>query len=263
MSQQAPTVDSIETNSMSLMEHLQELRVRLMWIMGAMIVGTAIAMVFAQMLIAFITNPLTELGTIPQALGPTDSIGIFFKVSLTVGAALAMPIIVYQIIAFVSPGLYPHEQRALLMILPGIMVLFGIGISFAYFIMLPAAIGFLQGFLGDVIRQEWSIDRYVGFVTRVVFWIGVAFETPLVVAFMARAGMVTGQKLMQVWRHAIVVISIVAAAITPTIDPVNMLIVMGPLVVLYFFSVGLAYLLYRPREIRDFSEESFIKDDEE
>lgn len=262
MSQQAPTVDSIETNSMTLMEHLQELRVRLMWILGAMIVGTVIAMAFVTPILGFITRPLSDFGVMPQALGPTDTIGIFFKVSLTVGAAIAMPIIVYQIIAFVSPGLYPHEQRALILIMPGIMVLFGIGVSFAYFVMLPAAVGFLQGFLGDVIRQDWSIDRYVGFVTRVVFWIGVAFETPLVVAFLARAGIVTGQMLMHYWRHAIVVISIVAAAITPTVDPVNMTIVMGPLIVLYFLSAGLAFLLYRPREIRDFSKESFIQDDE-
>jgi sec-independent protein translocase protein TatC len=262
MSRQASTLDPIEASSMTLMEHLKELRVRLMWILGAMVVGTAIAMLFVTPIIAFITQPLTEFNVVPQALGPTDTIGIFFRVSLTVGAAIGMPVIVYQIIAFVSPGLYPHERRALLMILPGIMVLFVIGISFAYFVMLPAAIGFLQSFLGDVIRQDWSIDRYIGFVTRVVFWIGVAFETPLVIAFMARAGMVTGERLLRVWRHAIVVISIVAAAITPTIDPVNMTIVMLPLIVLYFFSVGLAYLLYRPREIRDFSKEPFVQDDD-
>lgn len=263
MSQQAPTVDTIETSSMSLMEHLQELRVRLMWIGGAMIVGTVIAMMFVTPIIAFITQPLTEFGVVPQALGPTDTIGIFFKVSLTVGASIAMPIIVYQIIAFVSPGLYPHEQRTLILLMPGVMLLFGIGVSFAYFLMLPAAVGFLQGFLGDVIRQDWSIDRYVGFVTRVVFWIGVAFEAPLVVSFLARAGIVTGQMLMTYWRHAIVVISIIAAAITPTIDPINMTIIMVPLIALYFLSAGLAFLLYRPREIRDFSKESFIQDDEE
>lgn len=260
MSQQAGTYPPND-NSMSLMEHLQELRVRLMWIAGALIVGTLIAMAFAEPLISFINEPLIKHGELPQALGPTDTIGIFFKVSLTVGAVIAMPIIVYQIIAFASPGLYPYEKRALLLILPGIMVLFGIGAAFAYFVLMPAAIGFLQNFLGNVIRQEWSIDRYVGFVTRVVFWIGVAFETPLVVSFLARIGLVSGPALLRVWRQAIVIVAIVAASITPTIDPVNMTIVMGPLIVLYFFSVGLAYLLYRPREPRDFSKEPFIKDE--
>lgn len=256
-------MDPLDHDSMTLMEHLQELRVRLMWIAGALIIGTVVAMAFVSPAIAFITQPLSRLGVTPQALGPTDTVGIFFKVSLTFGAAIAMPVIVYQIIAFVSPGLYPHEQRALLMILPGIMVLFVVGAAFAYFVLMPAAIGFLQNFLGDVIRQDWSIDRYIGFVTRVVFWIGVAFETPLIVAFLARAGMLTGPTLLGWWRQALVFIAIVAAAITPTIDPVNMTIVMGPLIVLYLFSVGLAYLLYRPRTPRDFNDDLVERDEDE
>ncbi len=94
-----------------------------------------------------------------------------------------------------------------------------------------------------------------------VFWIGVAFETPLVIAFLARTGIVSGRQLLRYWRHSIVLISIIAAAITPTIDPVNMTIVMGPLIGLYFLSVGLAYLVYRPREPRDFTQEPFTKED--
>ncbi len=261
MSQQSEAYDPVHSSSMSLMEHLVELRSRLIWVLGALVTGTLIAMIFVNPLLAFITRPLTELGADTIAIGPTDTITIFFKVSITVGAVFAMPVIVYQIIAFVSPGLYPNEKRVLLLTLPGVMVLFFTGAAFAYFMLLPVAVGFLQNFLGDVIRQEWTIDRYVGFVTRIVFWIGVAFETPLVIAFMARTGIVSGPQLLGFWRQAIVIIAIAAAAITPTIDPVNMAIVMGPLIVLYFGSVGLAYLLYKPRVPRDFSEENFIPDE--
>jgi sec-independent protein translocase protein TatC len=261
VSQQSSAYDPIESSSMSLMEHLIELRSRLIWVVGALAIGTLISMIFVNPLLAFITQPLTELGADTIAIGPTDTITIFFKVSVTVGAVFAMPVIVYQIIAFVAPGLYPNERRILLLTLPGIMVLFFTGAAFAYFMLVPVAVGFLQNFLGDVIRQEWTIDRYIGFVTRIVFWIGVAFETPLVIAFMARTGLVSGRQLLGFWRQAIVIIAIVAAAITPTIDPVNMAIVMGPLIVLYFGSVGLAYLLYKPREPRDFSEESFIPEE--
>jgi sec-independent protein translocase protein TatC len=261
VSQQTEAYDPIQNSSMSLMEHLTELRSRLIWIVSALLVGTLISMLFVNPLLAFITQPLTELGADTIAIGPTDTITIFFKVSITVGAVLAMPVIVYQIIAFVSPGLYPNEKRSLILTLPGVMVLFFIGAAFAYFFLLPVAVGFLQNFLGDVIRQEWTIDRYVGFVTRIVFWIGVAFETPLVIAFMARTGMVSGPQLLRVWRQAIVVIAVISAAITPTIDPINMSIVMGPLILLYFGSVGLAYILYRPRTPRDFSEESFIPEE--
>ena len=158
-------------------------------------------------------------------------------------------------IRFVAPGLYPNEKRNLLLILPGFMLLFGIGAAFAYFMLLPTAVAFLQSFLGDIIKQEWTIDRYISFVTRIVFWIGVFFETPLVIAFLARAGFVSGPKLLGWWRQAVVVTSVIAAMITPTIDPVNMAIAMLPLVVLYFMGVGLAYIVYRPRVPRDFSEE--------
>jgi sec-independent protein translocase protein TatC len=255
MSQQASTLDTVNENSMTLMEHLQELRVRLMWISGGLIAGTLLSMLFVTPLLEFIIAPLTREGVMPQALGPTDTVGIFFRISFTAGASLAMPVIAYQVIAFVSPGLYPHERRALLWTLPGIMILFLTGAAFSFYVLMPAAVNFLQQFLGTVIRQDWTIDRYIGFVTRIVFWIGVAFETPLVVAFMARAGIVTGQRLLGFWRHAIVVVAIVAAAITPTVDPVNMAIVMGPLTILYFISVGLAYMLYRPRVARTFDDD--------
>ncbi len=244
---------------MTLMEHLVELRKRLMWIVGALLLATILSMVFVVPILEFITRPLLASGgQAPQALGPTDSIGVFFKVSFTMGTALALPLIIYQVIAFMAPGLYPHEKRAIYLMLPGVVLLFAIGATFAYFLLLPAAVGFLQNFLGTVISQDWSIDRYIGFVTRLVFWIGVSFELPLVVAVLARTGLVSGKQLLRYWRHALIVVAIAAAAITPTVDPVNMTLVMGPLLVLYFFSVGLAHLVYKPREVRDFSQQSFI-----
>ena len=252
--------DPVEAHRMGLMEHLAELRNRLIWIVAALLVGTVVSMVFVTPIRKLITEPV---GDKLIAIGPTDTIGIFFKVSLTMGAAFAMPVIVYQVVAFVSPGLYPHEKRVLLMLLPGVMILFLSGVAFAYFIMLPVAIGFLQNFLGDVIIQDWTIDRYISFITRIVFWIGVAFETPLVIAFMARIGLVSGPQLLSYWRQAVVLISVIAAIITPTVDPVNMTIVMLPLIVLYFMGVGLAYLLYTPREPRDFSDEEWFGEDEE
>lgn len=263
MSQKTTAVeplDPVDEEQMTLMEHLIEVRYRLMWVIGALMVTTLFSMIFVAPILRIITEPLTALGAETIAIGPTDTIAIFFKVSFTMGAALAMPMIVYHVIGFVAPGLYPNEKRWLLISLPGIMILFVLGAAFAYFILVPVAVGFLQSFLGDIIRQEWTIDRYVGFVTRIVFWIGVAFQTPLVVAFLARTGVLSGPQLLGFWRQAIVVIAIAAAAITPTIDPVNMSIVMIPLISLYLVSVGLAYALYKPREVRDFSE-SFIPDE--
>ncbi|MBW7881834.1 MAG: twin-arginine translocase subunit TatC [Caldilineaceae bacterium] len=258
MTEGRPQQKALEDNTMTLLDHLRELRTRLIWIVGAVVIGTSLSMLFIDPLLRFVLAPLTATGATAMAIGPTDTITIFFKVSLTAGAIVAMPVIVYQIIAFVTPGLYAHEKRVLLLLLPGIMFLFAVGAAFSYYLLLPTAVTFLQSFLGDLISQEWTIDRYVGFATRLVFWIGVAFEAPLIVAFLARMGIVSGPQLLGYWRHAIVVIAIAAAAITPTVDPVNMTLVMAPLILLYFGSVGIAYLLYRPRKPRDFSSEDFI-----
>ena len=243
----APIPEPFDNTRMGLFEHLAELRNRMIWIVAALTVGTLISFLFVTPLLQFITAPV---GTKLQALGPTDTIGIVFRVGFASGAVFAMPVMVYQIVAFIAPGLYPHEKRLLIILMPGIMLLFLTGAAFAYFIMMPVAIGFLQNFLGTVIKQEWTIDKYIAFVTRIVFWIGVFFETPLVIAFLARIGLVSGPQLLGYWRQAIVMVSVVAAMITPTVDPVNMAIVMLPLILLYFMGVGLAYILYKPRAPR-------------
>lgn len=259
MSQKAAAFDPNESQ-MSLMEHLIELRARLMWICGALVICTVIALFFYNPLVAFVTSTAREMGVRLQILNPLDSIGIIFRVSFTVGTAMSLPVIIYHIIAFMAPGLYPHEKRNILLTLPGIIVLFAIGAAFAFFVLLPVAVGFLSTIFTGVFEQDWAADRYLNFVTRLVFWIGVSFEMPLVIAVLARMGLVSGPALLRVWRQAFVVIAIVAAAITPTVDPVNMAIVMVPLIALFFGSVGLAYLLYKPREVRDFSQEPFMKE---
>ncbi len=247
-----PVPDAPDASRMPLMAHLKELRIRLIWVVTGLVIGTILGMFVAEWVISFISQ---RLGVQLIAIGPFENISSFFRVSFTVGTGLAMPVIVYQSIAFIAPGLYPNERRNLLLLLPGILFLFLAGSSFALFVMLPVATGFLQKFMGTVIEANWTAREYINFVTRIVFWIGVFFETPLVMAFLARAGFVSGPKLLSWWRQAIVVTSVIAAMITPTIDPVNMAIAMLPLVVLYFLGVGLAYIVYRPREPRDFSEE--------
>lgn len=267
MAQQADALDSKEDylseSQMTLMEHLIELRYRLMWIVGAIVLGIIVSLFLVVPsplqffdLVSFITAPYARTGNTLQAIEPTETIFIAFKISLWAGLVLAIPIIVMQIIGFIAPGLYPNEKRLLWMLLPSMLILFAIGAAFAFFVMLPVAIHFLVNFLseGDTINQNWTVAAYVNFVTRVVFWIGISFEMPIVITFLARIGLVSGPALLRVWRHAIVVIAIVAAIITPTIDPVSMSVVMAPLLVLYAISVGLAYLIYKPREPRDFSD---------
>ncbi len=250
--QQPDSVEELDSR-MSLMDHLRELRMRIMWIMGGLVAGTLLGMLIAER----VALKIVQDWSVPLiAITPFENIATFFRISFTLGAAAATPLIVYQIVAFILPGLYPHEKRGLLLIMPGVFLLFLAGASFAYFVMLPVAVNFLQLFWQDVIEANWSAREFVNFVIRIVFWIGIFFELPLIMAFLARIGIVTGPRLLSWWRYAIVVSAIVAAIITPTIDPVNMALALAPLILLYFMGVGLAYLLYRPRAPRDFTEDN-------
>lgn len=223
---------------MPLMEHLKELRNRLIRIFIALFITTAISFFFAKYAFEFLMVPLGDARL--QALRPTETLGNYMKVSLLSGIILAMPVIVYQIGRFLMPGLTKSERRYLLVLVPGATICFLAGVAFAYFIMLPASIGFLQTFMADLIEQQWTVGDYMSFVTSLMFWIGIAFELPLFVYFLTKAGILDADMLMKNFKYAIVVIALLAAVITPTVDPLNMALVMGPLIILYLIGVVLA-----------------------
>jgi sec-independent protein translocase protein TatC len=129
--------------------------------------------------------------------------------------------------------------------IPAVVIFFLGGMMFAYFVMLPTAIPFLLNFLG--MTPQIRPSSYISFTTGLMFWVGIAFEFPLVIFVLAGVGLVKAKTLAQQWRLAVVIIAIVAAAITPTVDPVNMSLVMGPMILLYFLSIGLAAIAQRGR----------------
>jgi sec-independent protein translocase protein TatC len=230
---------------MSLMEHLTELRDRLVRASLALLIATAISFIFANRLVEFLTIPVGGRDVL-QSIEVTENVGIFMRVSLISGVVLAMPVIVYQFIRFVVPGLTREERRYLWIIVPSASLLFLAGVAFAYFVMLRAALPFLLSFLD--IPTAPRPKSYFGFVSRLMFWIGVSFQTPLILAFLARLGIITPEALKKNRKYAIVVVALIAAAITPTVDPVNMLLVMVPLFLLYELGVILSRLTYRPRK---------------
>ena len=147
---------------------------------------------------------------------------------------------------FVAPGLHRNSRMWSLAAIPIATGFFLGGMAFAYFVMLPAALPFLLNFMGiETIPRPAS---YIQFITSILFWIGLAFEFPLVIFLLAKIGIVKARTLQQQWRIAVVVIAIAAALITPTIDPVNMALVMGPMIFLYFFSILLAKIAQRNQE---------------
>ena len=232
---------------MPLLQHLLELRVRMLWSMAAIILGSSISLLFAERAIVFLTEPY---GGLLQVIEPTEGFSVYLRVGLTGGLALASPLLIYQIIAFVSPGLTKRERNAMIIIVPGALLLFVAGASFAYFVMTPAAIDFLSQFMNELFVINWTSRSFVKFVLTITLWIGLAFEMPLVLMLLAWIGIVTPRKLLRGWRIAVVIIAILSAAITPTIDPFNMLLVMAPLIGLYLFSISLSILPYRARRRR-------------
>jgi sec-independent protein translocase protein TatC len=154
-----------------------------------------------------------------------------------------MPVVVYQAMRFILPGLTDREKRWLLLGVPFASLLFVSGVAFTWAVMLPTAVPFLTSFLG--ITTQVRPNNYFEFVTSLMFWIGLSFEMPLVIMFLAKLKLVTAGQLARGWRYAVVGIAIVAAIVTPTVDPVNMSLVMLPLIGLYVISIGLAALAGR------------------
>jgi len=225
-----------------LLSHLNELRIRVFKAFLALMVTTGVSFAFSEQVIRYLALPMGGMEKL-VSIELTENIAIFMKVSLLGGVILAMPVIVYQIMAFIMPGLKRSERIWLLIMVPFATLLFAGGVAFTWFVMLPTAIPFLSGFMG--ITTQVRPENYFEFITRIMFWIGICFEMPLVIMFLAKLKMVTAKQLAQGWRYAIVVMAIVAAAVTPTVDPVNMGLVMAPLMGLYVISIVLAAIVGR------------------
>jgi len=230
-----------EGQEMTLMEHLMELRDRIMRMVLGLAVGTVVGFIFSKRVFLFLIRPLGHRATV-IALSPTESILMYFKVALMVGVILAMPVIVWEIVQFVLPGLYPNERKYVYFLVPAASVAFAAGATFAATLAIPAAVKYLSGFMADIVTPSYQIERYLDFVTGLMFWIGVCFETPLVMFFLSRLGIINYEKMAKTRKYAIVACSVVAAVITPTPDPFNMMLVMIPLCLLYEIGIQLSRL---------------------
>jgi len=152
---------------------------------------------------------------------PTGMLTVYFSLTLTVGVSAALPFILLQAVKFVAPALYPREKVFLYAMLPAVLLAFVVGVWFAYVVLLPPAFKFLLNFGSDIATPLISISDYISLVTRLLFWVGVVFETPIVFFILARIGIVNSRMLLKRWRWAILGAFVLGAVITPTPDPVN------------------------------------------
>lgn len=237
---------------MTLIDHIEELRHRLLIALIALGLGVVASLVFGEQIVKFLTLPIGGVEKL-QSIEITENLGVFMRVSLLTGVIIAFPVLIYELLMFVLPGLKPNEKRFVVLSIPLATLFFVGGVVFAFLVMLPAALPFLTNFLG--VQTNPRLSSYISFITSLMFWVGVSFEMPLFIYVIARFGLVTPKALLSYWRQAIVLIAILAAVITPTVDPVNMSLMMAPLIVLYFISILFAWFAQRGRPKADSSEE--------
>jgi sec-independent protein translocase protein TatC len=224
---------------MSMLDHIQALRKHIFRMLIALIAAIIIVSIFTPQIINWLSASIGGIENL-KAIDVTESVGVFMRVALFAGLALSSPYIAFELWLFAAPGLRPRGRAIGLIGIPLATILLLGGMAFAYFVMLPAAMPFLLNFMGiETIPRPSS---FINFVTGLMFWIGVAFEFPLVVFVLTLMGIVKPGFLLKGWRFAVIIIAVMAAVITPTVDPVNMALVMAPMILLYFIGIGLSYL---------------------
>ena len=233
-------------------QHLVELRRRLMWSAIAVLITTGTAFAFHQQLLTLLMEPAQGFTDMLPNQKPiytelTEFIGIAMKTSLLVGLAAAMPFVLYQAVMFVAPGLSPTERIYLYTLLPVSVLVFLAGAAFGYRILFPPAVRFLLSFGSDIATPFIRIGNYINLMLSLLFWMGVVFETPVVLFFLSRIGVVTPEFLARQRRYAVIVAFVLGAMITPTFDPINQSLVAGPIIVLYEAGIWLAKLGRRRR----------------
>ena len=237
--------------AISISEHLLELRRRMTMSAIFIAVATGVSFVFHQQILKFLMVPAQGFAGIPEGqpiyTELTEFLGIAMKVSLLSGLAISTPFILFQVVMFVAPGLSPGERRYLYTLLPVSMLSFALGAAFGYRILFPPAVKFLLSFGTDIATPYIRIGNYANLMISLLFWMGVVFETPVVLFFLSRIGVVSHEFLKRQRRYAVVVAFVLGAIITPTFDPINQTFVALPIIVLYEAGVWLAKIGGRQR----------------
>jgi len=241
--------------TMSFFDHLVELRKRIISSLLAIGIGIIVGFAIAKHFINFITQPMLaalRANHVEPSLyytSPAGYVSLIITLSVYLGIVVAMPWVLYQVWLFVAPGLYKHERRAVASFISSSMILFLCGIAFGYFIMLPRVLTYVVSFAsGGPIKPLISLNEYFDLIVVVLVGLGVIFEMPVVVFILSLFGIVTPKFLMKNFRYAMLLITILAAIVTPTPDATTMLVFMLPMVALYFVSVVVSYFVVRRKK---------------
>jgi len=240
---------AITPDRMTFLEHLDELRVRLMHSLGALVVGTIVCWGFHERIFHFLTQPLRNAYPAVKFIttGPTEAFMMYVKMSFFVGIFLVAPYILYQVWAFISPGLYAHEKAYAVPFIVAGSFFFLLGGAFGHFYLFPPTFKFLFEFAGDDMQFLPKVDEYYSFYSWFLLGLGLVFQIPVVIFVMARIGLVTAGFLLRQLKFAVLAAFIIAAVITPTADPVNQTMLALPIIGLYLLGVLVAWIFGRAR----------------
>jgi sec-independent protein translocase protein TatC len=243
----------VDDKALPLTAHLAELRTRLFRIVIAWGAGSVLAWNWREEIFAALLAPalraLGELGKghTLQAIAPTEIFFTYLQCALLAGFALALPVFFWQIWAFVAPGLYPQEKRVALPFVLISTLLFAGGAAFGHEVVFPVIFSFFAGFSSEFVQAAWTMREVFGFTTRMILAFGTGFELPVVVYFLALAGIVEPRRLLAGTKYFVLIAFIVGGVLTPP-DPLSQSLLAGPLIVLYLLGVGAAYLFVPKRE---------------
>jgi len=237
----------VELPGMSLMEHLDELRKRIVRSALFLAAGFIVAYIFHVRLYGFIQAPLDALHIKLNYTHPMDPLNLYLQVALIGGAILASPFILYQVWLFIAPGLYQKEKRFVFPFMAATVGLFLTGASFGYFWVLPSALKILIVDFGSKFQPMVTIEEYTGFFLSIILGLGISFELPILIFFLALFGIVSPRFLWKNIRYAILAVFLVAAIITPSPDPWTMCIYAIPMLGLYMIGIGVAWWVHPSR----------------
>jgi sec-independent protein translocase protein TatC len=248
-----PNFAKTASGEMPFLDHLEELRWRLIWSLLAVVVCAVAGFFLVTRLdvLAILVAPIKPFlhGSKLKYLSPTEPFFITLKLAVSVGFVLASPIVIYQIWAFLSPALLPSEKRVIVPALYMGLVLFALGVLMSYEVVLPMTLSFTMGFQTESLEQSIVIGEYLGFVTRLLLAFGGVFELPVVILILSAMGLVTPEFLAGKRRHAIAIITVLASILTPGDVITLTMMMMVPLVLLYEVSIILSRMVTRRRRV--------------
>ncbi len=255
------TTEVASTDTMSLTEHLAELRIRIIRAALAVVLGAVLIIAFYEQVLNFLAQPYNDLCDskptefcAPEderlnAFSPTEGFAARIRIGMYGGVIVALPVILWQIWRFVVPALEAKEKKYAIPFVLSSVVLFGAGATLAYFTV-GRALEFLIAWSGESVNQVFGIEKYISLVGLMIFAFGIGFLLPVLLVFLQLANVVSPRALLLAWRYAIVAIFVLAAVITPSGDPVTLMMLAGPMIALYFVAVLIGYIIGRARRSR-------------